>query len=129
MDILREQITRWIRQAEHDLESAGKLVEHEAFDHAAFLAQQATEKSLKAAWIKRLNQTTPRTHDIIRLAIDLSAPKNVVDAARTMASDYMATRYPDLGEEIPADSYTRDDAQERLEAATLVLNWAREQLS
>jgi HEPN domain-containing protein len=48
-----------------------------------------------------------------------------VEAARLMAGDYMATRYPDISEEIPAETYSSDDAKERVAAADVLFCWAR----
>jgi HEPN domain-containing protein len=42
---------------------------------------------------------------------------------------YAPTRYPDaLGDELPADVFGPEDAEVALEAATALLNWARQEL-
>jgi HEPN domain-containing protein len=128
MEPIDIQISRWIEQAEHDLDVAQKLTGLDAFDHASFLAQQSAEKYLKALWMKKHNQAPPRTHDLVRLAIELNASSEIIEAARMMSGDYMATRYPDIGEIIPAEEYSDMDAQERMEAARKVQHWVKENL-
>ncbi|NIM05594.1 MAG: HEPN domain-containing protein [Armatimonadetes bacterium] len=129
MESLHDQIGRWLRQAEHDLETARKLVDFGAFDHAAFLAQQAAEKSLKALWMSKQKRISPRTHDLVRLAMELAAPPEIIEAARMMAGDYMATRYPDVGDDIPAKTYTAEDADRRVAAAAQVCGWVKDGFS
>ena len=46
---MRIETERLIRQADRDLLNAAKNVEVEAFEVAAFLAEQAVERFLKAA--------------------------------------------------------------------------------
>ena len=49
--------------------------------------------------------------------------------ARLLDKLYAPTRYPDaLGDELPADVFGPEDAAAALEAATSLLNWAREAL-
>ncbi len=127
MEASAEQIGRWLKQAEHDLEAAQNLVRLESYDHASFLAQQAAEKALKALWIKLQGQIPPRTHNIVRLAAEVSAPAESLEAARLMSGDYMATRYPDVADVIPAEAYTADDAASRVLAAEEILRWVKGQ--
>ena len=42
----------WIRQAKRDLESAKSQLENGFFEWACFIAQQATEKAVKAVYQK-----------------------------------------------------------------------------
>ena len=49
--------------------------------------------------------------------------------ARVLDKLYAPTRYPDaLGDELPADVFGPEDAEVALEAATALLNWARQEL-
>lgn len=44
----RENARRWLRQAEYDPSQAERLPEQGGFCYAAFLAEQAAQKALKA---------------------------------------------------------------------------------
>jgi HEPN domain-containing protein len=48
---MRIEVKRITKQAERDLENARKNIGIEAYEVAAFLAEQAVERHLKAYWI------------------------------------------------------------------------------
>jgi len=45
----REAGLRWLRQAEHDLEVARRLQQHGDYSDVCFMAEQASQKALKAS--------------------------------------------------------------------------------
>ncbi|MBI4500599.1 MAG: HEPN domain-containing protein [Gemmatimonadetes bacterium] len=49
-----------VKQAERDLVNAGKNIGIDVFELAAFVAEQAVEKCLKAAWVRFTIETRPR---------------------------------------------------------------------
>lgn len=120
-----EQIERWMRQAEHDFALVEVLIGAGGYDGAAFYAQQAAEKALKAAYMARLGKEAPRTHDLVSLMHDLEAPHALAVGARKLTLDYQITRYPDMGESIPAEAYTAEDGRDRRAAAKAIMHWAK----
>ena len=74
---VRIEIERLFKQAERDLENAGKAVNFEAYELASFVAHQAVEKALKAAWMFTKREASPRTHSLTELADGLSAPQSL----------------------------------------------------
>ena len=124
---MRPEAERFWQQALEDLATARLLGEGGRSYASAFFAQQAAEKALKAAAVERV-RVLPRTHDLIDIAEQVTAPAHVVDAARLLTPDYLLTRYPDVAGTIPARLYTNEDATKRLEAAQRVLTWAQSQL-
>lgn len=102
----REQVVwdfvqAWIRKADGDLRAAERLIEepHVGDDHfpAAFHAQQAAEKYLKA-FLVRYQIPFPKTHDIGRI-LDLTSQVDPVlsgelDAAPTLTPFGVEFRYP-----------------------------------
>jgi len=97
------------------------------YAHGAFLAQQAAEKWVKAAWLRKGSEL-PRTHNVDDLCDGLGAPPEVVAAGRMATRPYTAARYPDvLGG--PAYRLIRlADADQAMEAAEEVHQWVKDQL-
>ena len=84
----------WVERAEKDFEAARFNHENGFNDIAAFLYQQAAEKSLKGVLIA-LGQGLERTHDCFALAQKAEAPDDVQDAADRLTLFYTRNRYPD----------------------------------
>ena len=117
-----EDYREWLNRANSSLlhaltERSGVYLEDLCYD-----AQQAAEKALKAVFIQR-GLRFPYTHNLARLMELLqqdgvALPYEVSQAAAL--SDYaVETRYPGLSEPV-----TRQDYQEAVEMAQVVLNWA-----
>lgn len=98
MSQAREDALQWLRYAEEDLEQARRILEQEDFvpRHAAWLAQQAAEKALKAALVLE-RVSFPRTHDLDLLSRLLPSAWSVleleVDFAR-LTEYAVDARYP-----------------------------------
>lgn len=92
---------------------------------ASFLAQQAAEKALKAVWIAL--DFDPWGHSVTQLIRDLPDPigslfRPHLDAALSLDKLYIPTRYPDaLAGLIPAEAYTRKEAEAALDHASVLL--------
>jgi HEPN domain-containing protein len=84
-----------IKQAERDLTNARKTIGIDAYELAAFVAQQAVEKYLEAAWL-----------------VDLNA-------------DYTTARYPDAANGVPYEVYDRATAERKVAAAEELFGWLR----
>ena len=72
----RIEAERLIKQAERDLENARKTIGIGAYELAAFVAQQAVEKYLKAAWMVLKEEPPPRTHSLTELGDALGVPRD-----------------------------------------------------
>jgi len=118
-----EKANRWLLQAQHNLDAAVILQKSGFWDTCALMCQQTAELALKALWIDKQLQDPPRIHWIERLAADLDAPENVVDAALILVGDYMSSRYPDSTRVVPFNQYTVEDANDRIARAEVILNW------
>ena len=108
----------WLRFAETDLTAARRLIAAEPLPStAAFHAQQAAEKAMKAALVAR-NARAPKTHDLLalaRLLPDLNGlpPDAALDQLTYYAVD---SRYPDDFQDV-----TADEAHKAIETAEAVL--------
>ena len=125
---------RWLRQAEKDLESARDSTKAGHYEWACFQSQQAAEKSLKALlYSKGLRAVL--THSIRDLVLDCSRYekdfKNLLSAGKTLDTYYISTRYPDslVGNEIPAQYYSEEDASQCIDYAELILKTTKKFMS
>ena len=86
----------WWKQAERDLEAAHNAASGGYHEWAAFGAQQAAEKAVKAL-IHALHGAE-RGHSIFGLLEDVTqqvpVPEAVLDAARDLDQVYLTARYP-----------------------------------
>jgi HEPN domain-containing protein len=111
-------------QAKSDLATAVTLMDAGIYYAAVFFGQQASEKSLRAACIVRL-QKNPRSHNIIQSANALHAPLEIMNAAAELNADFLTARSVEVAEGVPAHLYDRDSAQRHLDAARAILEWVR----
>ncbi len=92
---------------------------------AAFVAQQAVEKHLKATWMLRKREAPPRTHSLTELGDGLSAPAEVRKHLVYLNPDYTTARYPDAANGVPYEVYDRATAEAKVAAAEEVFRGIR----
>jgi len=123
-----EFIGAWRRQAESDLRNARRNAEIGAYDVCVLLCQQAAEKMLKAAYMAVKGEEAPFTHSLAMLQRELGASVEAIGAAAELTADYITSRYPPGGSEVPVDRYDAAASADRLERAQRVVEWAQEVL-
>ncbi len=89
---------RWLRQAEHDLEVARRLQDLGDYSDACFMAEQASQKALKAFLLAQGERSVP-IHSVAQLAescsrIDPNFEEHIAPG-RLLDQYYIPTRYPD----------------------------------
>ena len=125
---MRIEAERLIKQAQRDIMNAKKNVEIEAYEVAAFLAEQSVEKFLKAAWITLKYELPPHTHYLLDLGKSLKIPKNLQRQLAFLNPDYTISRYPNAANGIPYELYDREIALSKINAAEEVIEWIRKQI-
>lgn len=125
---MRAEAERLVRQAERDLLNAGKNIEIEAYEVAAFLAHQATEKYLEAAWLALLGEAPPHSHYLVELGRGLQLPDELLRRLAFLNPDYTISRYPDAANGVPYELYDRQTALEKVRAAEEVIAWLRSRI-
>ena len=121
--------SRWLRQAEYDLAQAERLLDQGVFSYAAFFAEQAAQKSLKAFLLSR-GRRLVAIHSVGVLAGEAAGQEDafsaLIEGAKRLDRHYLTSRYPDALPEpaIPAESYVREDAQEALTTARAIVQTA-----
>jgi HEPN domain-containing protein len=124
---MRIEAQRLIKQAERDLENGRKNIGIAAYEVAAFLAEQAVEKYLKAYWMIKKREAAPHTHSLTELGDALGVPKQLRKHLVNLTADYTTARYPDAANGVPYEVYDRETAESKVTAGQALLTWLRKQ--
>lgn len=133
MKDLKQEASRWLRQAESDLELLSVVRAAGKHDTCCFLAQQAAEEALKA-FLFFHGEELILTHSVFRLCRMAAQYDPVWEALRERIKQldfyYVEARYPNaLEDTIPAEFFTDKDAAEAIEMAGLVVESVKARLS
>ena len=125
-----EEGQRWLSQAVEDLRWANLLAQEGGWHLACFLAQQVTEKALKA-FLYAQGEEIVLGHSVERLCAAAARYRSEFSekARRWSLLDgyYIPTRYPNgLPDGIPADVYTQDAALGAVALAKEAVEWVKE---
>lgn len=116
----------WFRQAENDWEWGIHTLEAGHYAQACFIAQQVAEKALKALCFYN-NFDIVRTHSVRKIVQELQINGELEDIAKYLDLFYIPTRYPDsLPEGAPFETFTKQQANDALEKARIILNYVRQ---
>lgn len=122
-----EESKRWLKQAIKDLESAKVSKDNKHYEWACFQSQQSAEKALKG-FLYSKGFRAILTHSIRDLILESEKHekggfKNLLEEGKFLDSFYISTRYPNglVGESIPADYYSKEDAEKCINYAELIL--------
>ncbi|MCX7795744.1 MAG: HEPN domain-containing protein [bacterium] len=128
----REEARRWFRQAQCDFDDALYLLEGGRFNTACFWAQQCAEKALKAfLYFKGIeivlgHSTAELCHNAMEFDPDF---ESIASISASLDKYYIPTRYPNgLPGGVPAEAYTKDDAQVAVSMAQRILEFVRSKL-
>lgn len=119
-----ETADRWRRQADADLKAARDSAQANNYSWACFAAQQSAEKYLKA-FLFLQGQRVLETHSLRKLVAEAAdhhpSLHELTPAAKELDKIYFSSRYPDaLPDDIPAEYYTAEDADELLVCASTI---------
>lgn len=107
----------WLRQAENDLAWARHSLKGEFFSQTCFIAQQASEKALKAFCFAR-GFDIVRTHSLFQIVKSLEENGLLEKYARELDLYYISARYPDaFPAGAPFEILTAEQAEKALQAA------------
>jgi HEPN domain-containing protein len=125
---MRPEVGRLLKQADRDLENARKNISIQAYEVAAFLAQQAVEKYLKGAWVVARKEPAPHTHALTEIGDGVGVPANLRRHLADLTSDYTVSRYPDAANAVPYEIYDESTARSKVENAEAVIAWLRSKI-
>jgi HEPN domain-containing protein len=126
---MRPEIERLLKQADRDLGNAQKNVTIQAYEVAAFLAEQAVERYLKAAWVIGKKEPAPHTHALTELGDGLGVPPDLRRHLADLTSDYTVSRYPDAANAVPYELYDETTARTKIRNAETVITWLRQKIA
>ena len=122
---VRREAFNWLVEAEADLERARRALRDGDYALASFMAQQACEKALKAAYIGLARRQYPRTHDLVALYEGLRGlvrlPADTAEMLAEVSQYYLTARYPSAGLELPSRSIRRFQAERAIRVAEVVV--------
>lgn len=118
---MRPEAQAWWTEAESEIVGARHLLESQDYHLCAFFCQQAAEKGLKAVWMLRNREHPPRTNNLLDLSAGLSNSDECATALRRLNPHYLASRYPDAANGVPARNYNREIAEELLASAMMIM--------
>jgi HEPN domain-containing protein len=123
--VMRNDIRMWQEDAQYDLDCARDMLEHERFNYAVWLARQAVEKMLKAAFVQVTGEPVPMEHNLLTLAraVYEELPGEVLASLSFLNPHYTVTRYVDAAVGKPSDLYDLPFAQEAWDKAERLLTW------
>ncbi len=120
---IKDEHSKWVEQAEKDLNTAKYNLNGGEIDSGVFFLQQTAEKSLKALYIKKFKRLF-RTHDLIILSKKVNAPKKIQDYCKELNPAYQYTRYPD----IPSMENLKEISSDLLKYAEEILTWVKKNI-
>lgn len=121
----------WLHQADADLRLSRHARDGGAHDWACFAAQQAAEKALKAALMRRGEDAWGHTVTALLgvVVAEGKADEELVVCAKTLDKHYIPTRYPNgLDAGAPTDFYTGKDSDDAIACAERIVAFARRQV-
>ena len=118
----------WLDQAARDLRHAENSLDDEDYEWAAFAAQQAAEKTLKALIMAKGGEPWGHlvTGLVEALPKDAAAPPDIVESANRLDKHYIPSRYPNgFAEGYPGKLYTRGEAEGAISDAKRIITFCR----
>lgn len=121
----------WLRQALRDLDHARDTLDDGIYEWAAFAAQQAGEKAVKALF--QSLGAEARGHSVTQLLAALPQAvrpsEDAIEAAKELERHYIGPRYPNsYPEGAPGDFYTAAEAERAIAAAEKVIEHCQRHL-
>ena len=121
----------WWEQALRDFRQAGHSTDGGYHEWAAFAAQQAAEKSIKALILSCSGE--PWGHSVTGLLEALpqgsETPESLMEAANRLDKHYLPARYPNgLPAGYPGKLYTAGEAKEAIADAAQIIEFCRGRL-
>ncbi|MBL6990498.1 MAG: HEPN domain-containing protein [Bacteriovoracaceae bacterium] len=123
----KKRANDWLHQAQNDLLWAKEGINSGFYSQVCFMCQQAAEKAIKS--IAYFKEYEIRGHSIAMIAKSIGANDTVENAGRNLDLYYISSRYPDaLPDGAPCDLFTKEQAQEALKFAQIIIDRAFDEL-
>ena len=126
-----EEGRRWLLQAERDLDDAEFCLSGKRYNLACFLAQQASEKALKAFLYAKGEEYVfgHSVAELLKRAIEYDESFKDCRNASVLDKYYIPTRYPNgLPGGVPYEAFDEADAKRAIELAKSVIEIVKKKL-
>jgi HEPN domain-containing protein len=125
---MEKRILEWLKQADYDLDTAQFMCTGGRYFYAVFMCHLTVEKALKGLYQQRLQETPPKTHNLIypldRIGLRPDQDKGSVITRLNEAS--ITTRYPDDIDSLQSN-YTQEITTQILAQTKEILEWIKAQ--
>ena len=118
-------------QAKRDLNHAAHARKDKDFEWSCFSAQQGAEKAVKAVFLYLHGEGWGHSvYGLLKALGDkVKVPRKLLEAAKSLDKHYIPTRYPNSFEcGIPADYYTKREAQEAIKNAREIIKFCQSRI-
>lgn len=125
--LMEDEFTLWLEKARESLNDAIASFENHRYGLTAFCCQQALEKLLKAAVVKRKKQRPRKIHDLLPLMKDSGldmTEEHSTDISK-ISKFYFLVRYPDINKKFFA---TEEIAKNTLKKTQEIFLWIENKL-
>ncbi len=125
---------RWLKQALHDLENAKRNLKDKFYSDTCFMAEQASQKALKAYLYFKGERAHILIHSLTALVSECSKRdrsfQSLKNAAMRLDKYYILTRYPDAlpAPAVPYEEYGPEEAKEAISYAEEILVLAKSRI-
>ena len=127
-----ERAGDWLKQAERDLQHAHHALRDGDYEWAAFAAQQAAEKAVKALYQRLGGEAWGHAVSLLltHLPEERRPEEALIERAKGLDRHYIGPRYPNsFPDGAPMVFYTRHDAEQAISDATAVIAFCQDQIS
>ncbi len=122
---MKNDILKWLKQAEADLRTAKHSFESGDYYAAAFWCQQTVEKALKYVVLTKGKEII-RTHDVIYLGKKAEMPDDLLEKIKPLLAVAIESRYGDILEEMPFEKFNQENTESFMTIANEALKWIQE---
>ncbi|MFH0800632.1 MAG: HEPN domain-containing protein [Pseudomonadota bacterium] len=122
-------VLQWMERADYDLSAAAAMRKSGHLLYVAFMCQQAVEKTLKATWCRRRDDSPPFTHNLATLAeslgLDISEKQKIL--LDRLGRHYIVGRYPTFKQKL-ASALNKEDVSDMLKQTEDFVKWCRKSI-
>lgn len=118
----------WLKQADYDIDTAEFMFAGGKFFYTVFMCHLSVEKAIKGLYQQRLNETPPKTHNLVYLLkkINIRPTETTGKFIVKLNEASVVTRYPEDIDTLQGQ-YTKDIVKNILVESKEVLEWIKEQ--
>jgi HEPN domain-containing protein len=127
----QERISYWLDIAQYDLETAEAMLKTQRLLYVGFMCHQVIEKTLKACYVRSLNATPPRHHNLAFFAKESGILQKLSEEQKTFIALLtplnVESRYPTYKDNV-FQTLTEERCRLLLQQTKEFFQWLRNQL-